>query len=553
MLQDDSSSSRRSPVPRNDRGLRLMLLLSVLAAGGCMSADAYREDADREVYALIDARRRELFAEDEPFRIDPPVGSMRERLLNGGRLESELALVECLRIGAENNREYQTRKEALYSAALDVTLERWRLQTQGFTTLSGAVDGSSHEADNLEVGGDAGLQRLLGNGARIAGSIGSSLFRVVSSGDGWDGLSVLALSFTQPLMRGSGERIIKEPLTQAERNLVYAVRSFERFRRTFAVDLATEFYDLLRTSDQVGNERRNYENLVRIRERNEALALAGRVDDIDLGQARQNELRSENELLALTGDYARRLDDFKLFLGLPIESEFQLDSTVLADLEQDDPVIDQLDPDRAVRLALAERLDFKTTLDRLEDQVRRVYIDADALRPGLTLAANFDAETEEGKSLRFRSRNTRWSVGLDLDLPIERVIERNVYRQSLIDLQAQKREVERQADEIDTRLRDALRNARIARESYVIQRGAVALAERRVESATLRLEAGRAETRDLLEAQASLVSAQNAATSALIRFTLERLDLYRDLELLRVDENGMWMDMNLLDPLLEKS
>lgn len=552
-MQDDSSSSRRAPVPRNDLGLRWVFALSALAAAGCKSPGAYREEADREVYALIDARRRELFAADEPFRIDPPVGSLRERLLNGERLESELGLVECLRIGAENNREYQARKEALYSAALDVTLERWRFRTQGFASFEGGVDGSDNEADNVEVGGDAGLQRLLGNGARIAGSIGSSLFRVVSSGDGWDGLSVLALSFTQPLMRGSGERIVEEPLTQAERNLVYAVRSFERFRRTFAVDLATEFYDLLRTSDEVENERRNYENLVRIRERNEALALAGRVDDIDLGQARQNELRSENQLLALIGDYERRLDDFKLFLGLPIESEFKLDSNVLAGLEQDDPVIDQLDADRAVGLALGERLDFKTTLDRLEDQVRQVYIDADALRPGLTLAANFDAETEEGKSLRFRSQDTRWSVGLDLDLPIERMVERNIYRQSLIDLQAQKREVERQADEIDTRLRDALRNARIARESYVIQRGAVALAERRVESATLRLEAGRAETRDLLEAQAALVSAQNAATSALIRFTLERLDLYRDLELLRVDEDGMWMDMNLLDPLLEKS
>ena len=41
-------------------------------------------------------------------------------------------------------------------------------------------------------------------------------------------------SVTQPLLRGSGSRIVYEPLTQAERDLIYEVRSFERYRRSFA-------------------------------------------------------------------------------------------------------------------------------------------------------------------------------------------------------------------------------------------------------------------------------------------------------------------------------
>ena len=44
-----------------------------------------------------------------------------------------------------------------------------------------------------------------------------------------------------------------------------------------------------------------------------------------------------------------------------------------------------------------------------------------------------------------------------------------------------------------------------------------------------------------------MLSAQNSATSALIDYTLERLALFRDMELLRVDGAGIRMDESLLN------
>ena len=76
------------------------------------------------------------------------------------------------------------------------------------------------------------------------------------------------------------------------------------------------------------------------------------------------------------------------------------------------------------------------------------------------------------------------------------------------------------------------------------------LSQRRVESAKLNLDAGRADTRDVLDAQESLVNAENAVTSALINFTLARLDLYLQLELLRVDETGLFVAEELTTDLL---
>ncbi len=39
----------------------------------------------------------------------------------------------------------------------------------------------------------------------------------------------------QPFLRGGGRAVTLEPLTQAERNLVYQVRSFAKFRQEFLV------------------------------------------------------------------------------------------------------------------------------------------------------------------------------------------------------------------------------------------------------------------------------------------------------------------------------
>jgi outer membrane protein TolC len=140
-----------------------------------------------------------------------------------------------------------------------------------------------------------------------------------------------------------------------------------------------------------------------------------------------------------------------------------------------------------------------------------------------------------------------WSAALSLDLPADRVAERNAYRAQLISLASSERNLVASEDNIAAGVREALRNVRNSRQSFAIQEGAVILARRRVESAQLNLDAGRASTRDWLEAREALLEAENAATSALITFTLARLDLYLQLEVLVVDEDGLHPDTTLLE------
>lgn len=524
--------------------LRLFAWLLIGLLPGCRSAEAWRADADEEAYGLLEARRAELGAESS-FTIEPPVDPLRDRLMrqaaSGEDEPLPLDLVECLQVAAENSRAWQDQREALFRVALDLTLERWNYSLQRNGTLAAFLDSGGPATSDTEAGflSNLNLFKLLGIGTSITLDIGLDFLEAVGRGDGWDAVSHASLSITQPILRGFGSDIVKEPLTQSERDLLYQARTYERFRRTFAVQVAQGFFQALERRDRLRNEEANYANLTLLRERNEALAEAGRLTDIQVDQARQDELSAEDRVVASRRDLQAALDDFKFTMGIPIEVDLVLLEGDQRTLSAWPFLAEDLPQEIAVGLGLENRLDYATALDRVVDAERKVNVSADALRMGLDVGASALAVSPDGRPGSPQLDDVVWDLTLGIDLPINRIPERNAYRNALINLQAARRGAEQSADLVTSQLRDALRVLDAARASHRIQSGSVVLAERRVESAALNLEAGRASTRDVLEAQDSLLSAQNTLVSALTDTILGGLALYRDMELIEITDQGI--------------
>jgi outer membrane protein TolC len=524
------------------------LLLCATSIVSCRSAEDYRADADREAYELVQSRRTKLQLDSGAFSIEPEADSLRQRLITGeARLETPLSLVEVLQIAAANSRTYQAQKERLYMAALDLTLERWRFAIQKGGTLNALLEGTGDTAETASADADFSLSKILGTGATIIGSLGLNLTRSLISSDDWNPSTELGLQFSQPLLAGFGERIVMEPLTQAERDLVYAVREFERFRRTFGFDVASRYYRLLQLEDEVKNQEENVANLEELSARNRALAEAGRLSAIEFGQARQNELRSNNDLLSARQRYDDARDAFKFFLGLPVQAEVPIDQAALAALEADKDARIDYDEDVATRFALAHRLDHQTALDQVDDADRHVYVAEDNLRAVLTFDASANLKSGDDNPFSFDPSDATWDVGATYRFPFERLPQRNAYRNAIIQREDAVRSSSASEDQIRLDLRGDLRTAVARRESYVIQVNALTVAEKRVESISMLRDAGRADTRDLLEAQASLLEAQNAVTSALIEYTLARLNLFLDMELLYLEPTGLRLDTASLE------
>ncbi len=543
----ESPSKFTAPKMRRELSFRRAHLLVALVTliPGCMSPEEAVESADAEVYALVQDRRDAVTGSELPFSIQPPDDSLRQRLMRGDGLDDprigNLSFEQCLEIAAENSRSFQSQKEQLYLSALDLTLEQWRFGTI-FSLGGGAgASGNGFDDGSTSIDADGSASKLFGTGGRVVTNIGASLFRAIGTGDGWDALSNLGVSFTQPLLRGSAREVVMEPLTQAERNLVYAVRNFERYRSGFAFDVSSRYYNLLLTMQTVKNELDNVGMLELLSRRNRAFADAGQLNEIQAGQADQEVLRSRNRLVELEGRLERELDSFKLFLGLPIDTPIQLNAESLTrlEIEEASSLLHGWGEEELTKLALTRRFDFLNTLEQLLDAERASRIAADQLRIGLGLTTSLSGNSSEGKPLGYSDDRLPWSVDLDLDLPVDQIPERNSYRRSLISFESRRRSMEELAESIRVDLRDSIRSTQNTEASYRLQLETVALNRKRVRSATMKLDAGRSETRELLESQRDLLAALNAADSALVDFTLAKLDLYRQLELVEFDPSGI--------------
>ncbi len=564
------------PNPKSGRRPAALALLVVITAA--CSAEHYRREADEEVYSILAAKREEAGLPAREFTIDPPVDPLRDRLLARiSQLQQEsgvegalpdldvspsgpfaqdddaaaadaplvLDLEDCLRIAAENSREFQREKETVYLAALSLTFERFVFQNQYFGGVLGTAGQTLPEERSGTVTADTGFTRRLASGANVVFDIGATLFRAFVGDREESARSFLDLTITQPLLRGAGRTIVQEPLTQSERDALYAIRQFEQFKLDLAVQIASGMYRVLQQADRVRNALANLQSLTRSRERIEALAEAGRTPQFQVDQAEQDELRAKNRWISQVQSYETSLDRFKLQLGLPVDADLQLEQSELYSLRDAGLREIDIDTPAAVAFALDNRLDFANDLDRVIDATRRVNVAKDALRTALSVSFSSRVNNEDNKLAALEFGDGTYLVGADLDLPFNRVAERNAYRSSLISLQRAERSAEAAEDNVKFDVRNSARSLELAEESFRIQQVALLLAERRVESTALLQQAGRASTRDLLESQDALLESQDGLTGALVDHEIARLQLLRDMGLLTVDQEGLSYDTSI--------
>ena len=548
--------------------------LAALLAGGCgpkwQSADADREvyrivakksdealggapgqftiEPDREVQALFeeaakDAESVSTVPEDaEGAELPPP-------LPEEGPNTIVLTAADALRLAVRTSREYQSQKEDVYLAALGLTFQRYLFRPHPFATGTVNLNNDTGARDRTYDGSaDVGISQQLADGATIVGSLGLTVLKMLNK----DLANTLDSTFTwtlnQPLWRGAGRAVVQENLVQAERNALYAVRTFARYEQTFAVSIASQYLRVLQQREVVLNEWRNYRSLIQGRERSESLAQADRLAQFQVDQARQDELRARDRWIRARQAYANALDDFKIVLGIPVAAPVALEPKELERLTNEGLKPVEMDPAGAVATALERRLDLANTRDGVDDAQRKIVVAEDGLEGDVDLVASIGYASDplqSQQSARLAFHKGDYSVGFDIDMPVDRLQERNALRETEIQRKQAQRALARLRDDVILQVRQAYRQLEQSRQSYEIQNRSVELAQRRVESTDLLLQAGRASQRDVLESQQALLDAQNALSQALVDHTIAGLALERDIGTLVVDLEGQIHGWNL--------
>ncbi len=554
----------------------LIFIALFLTLSACTNS-AYRRSADEEGYAVI-ADKASLvpgmsnqIGIDEMTEVDLSGFPVNNELFDFLDIEAQsevganiLSLNAALDLAFRHSRDYQNQKEALYREALALTFDRYR-----YTPIFNATAGGDYQWDAQDqfvadmealTGIDAtntgellstsestfsttslGTRYLLKSGGAIALNLTNNFTRFLTGNISESVTGAFIGSFTQPLLRDYGRAIETEQLIQAERDLLYQLRDFTRFRKVFAVRVASDYYSVLLNRETARNNFLGLEATNFSLEREQAFQAEGLTTLLAVGRLEQSALQADLRWTTAITRYKRSLDNFKILLGIPADNKIVLDDNEMALIAETGMDSPDISLERATEMAMQSRLDLYTGLDRVQDSARKINVAANELRPALdfNLVANVPTSTSDTIG-EFDFENAVYTAGLDLELPLDTKLQRNNYRNAIINYEAATRAYTLTSDNIKLDVLDAWRRMNQARKSFEISRTSVEINERRVEEALLRAELGLGNIQDTVDSQNDLTAAQTDLVSSIVEHNIAKLEFWRDVGLLYVDDTGQW-------------
>ncbi len=365
--------------------------------------DVVRPDLTPEEYRASEAQGSEMAAILVPGEID--FDDAEAAGLPRNSHPYKLTIEQAFVLGLINARVYQYQLEQLYLASLAVTLQRFAFQPQFYAGMSpqtgvaqkgsgigptpiapfgsgssvptvGALGGGLFAGSNptnqfnyatratgvpasaLSLGTVAGVGKVFTTGGQLLmGFANQVVFNFFGKHAKQPTVqSSLPMTFVQPFLRGGGRAVTLEPLTQAERDLLYQVRSFAKFRQEFVVatlvggsfqtpgsslasqgfsgggntDPVVGFLNVVQDIQQIENDRKNlaaFEQLSTVYTeliKGESSGLT----KLQLDQIDNNVQNARRQLVTDKLNYRGSLDQLKLQLGLPPDVPLILDRTL---------------------------------------------------------------------------------------------------------------------------------------------------------------------------------------------------------------------------------
>jgi hypothetical protein len=315
--------------------------------------------------------------------IDPrrPVQSFFDDFVRARPPGFIIKLDQSVELGVINSPIYQTFREELYEAALPVTLERYNFSYQfaaieDWVRQSAGPQSLEGEQNNWTGNGTVSVTKLFSTGALLTFDFfNKTVFNFVSPRP-FTSVSTIDLNFTQPFLQGGGKAVTLEPLTRAERDLVYSIRAYARFREEFyasvalgtslpaslvqlaggggatgpisalaalgiaSTDVSGGFVGYLSTlfrECDLAADQKLVQDLERALRIYEGYQEGGQFSPLQVDQVRSTLLNAQNTVLTDRQFASNAVDQFKLLLGLPVNLPLILDDTPAR------PITQQLD------------------------------------------------------------------------------------------------------------------------------------------------------------------------------------------------------------------
>lgn len=484
-----------------------------------------------------------------------PVAAMTESIFAPSDLEqvTTFGLHEAVRYAMKHGRNLQSAKEDLYLAALDLTLERHLWTPQFVASVSGNWDyidpGELPEVEDDAFGAvsDISLSQRLPYGGTVTARVIADLMRDLDQHVtvGESGAAILEAEI--PLFRGAG-KVAYESRYRAERELIYAARTLERFRREFMVLVAADYFNLQQSKAAIGNTFKAYQSRLADWEKADFFQQVGRSRTIfEAPRAKSSLRQAESQLVSAKERYASALDRFKIVIGMPVG---QLLDVMDQESDEAAQAVDVLLPNVseavAAETALKYRLDLLNVQDAVDDARRGAVIAQNNILPDLDFTGSvaWDSDPEHLKTSNYNADRSAYHAGLQFRVD-DRKTERNAYRASLVLLRRAQRQYEESEDTVRADVQRALR--RVAQQENLrrIQALNVEENEFRLQAARAQFDLGKSTNQDVVDAENDLLAARNDLATAVAAYRVAILEFRRDTGTLRLTHDGR-LDMRAL-------
>ncbi len=525
LLGRDTLNPSRATIPANQA--------SPMTAGAEGRARSLKEEPESVNPDARDLRfqpadeARDITSRLDRYYASPPLGEGT----------TVIDLMFALRQTHISSREYLNAEEDYVLAAIRLLVSRHVFEPRMFANSTAAVTstGLNGSFDTpLRILNELGVSQRLPDGGTVAARLvwdATEDLREAAT-NRYTQAGALELSATLPLLRGAGPAA-REDLVQSERDLVYAARRFEDFRRGHLVSIASDYFDLAQQRAVIVNQERQLKSLLQLEERVGALVEAGRQAEFEKNIASNRVLQARSNLANQNERFQLALDRFKTRLGLDLGEPVRLDA---AKLDIPEP---ETTPGDAAEAALLYRLDLQTVRDRVDDARRQVENARNGTLPDLNLAGSVLARTKPGVregGLTFETDDFVYSGSVTFGLPLDRENERLALRTAIVGLQRSQRELDLARDNAVVDARARVREIDRARFNLKLAQQAVEINLRRQEE--LELKRDEVDTQVIVDAQNDLLDAENARDQAVTDLRNAVLQYLLTTGQLRVERDG---------------
>lgn len=481
-------------------------------------------DPGRSVQAMLDAYTRAAAGLDSER---PPL---------------ELTLDEALRLAQRASPEYLRREEEYILAAIRLLIERHAWSPRLIHSLGAELAGMADDGEfqgAVNVINDLRVTRRLQSGGQVeAAWVWRATEQLRDQVTGrYRQSSEVAVSASLPLLRGAGS-VASESLIQAERNLVYAARDYEEFRRQFLVSITRDYLGLLQSQAQISNQKRQLVSLRNLSRQVAAFVEAGRSRPFEQRLTENQVLSARESLASLRDSYIVQLERFKIRLGIEPDRAVIIRS-VAFDLSEPEVTLEE-----AARRSLEYRLDLQNRRDRLDDTRRDLANARNAILPDLNVAGRVavptDPDVREG-GLMFDPDDVRYSAGITFGLPLDREQERLRLRSAVIAVEQAERDLIVARDTAVVEARSAARDIELARFRLQIAEQQVMINELRRQEQEIRRDETRPQ--DRVDTETDLLRARNARDAAQTSLRISVLQYLLTTGQLRVARDGRFQPL----------